>query len=131
MKHKDTKDTKEKANDLSLQIIAAGIEVHRRVGPGLLESVYEECMCTELNFRRIAFQRQVSLPIQYRNRLLECSYRLDLLVENLVVVELKAVEQVLPVHKAQVLSYLRLKKLWLGLLINFNVPALKFGIERL
>ncbi|MBI4552725.1 MAG: GxxExxY protein [Candidatus Latescibacteria bacterium] len=129
--HKDTKDTKGKANFLSKKIIGAAIEVHRCLGPGLLESAYEECLCHELALQRIPFERQVPLLVEYKGVHLECAYRLDLVVENLVIVELKAVEKMEPIYDAQLLTYLRLRNLWLGLLINFNVSTLKNGIKRL
>ncbi len=131
MHHKDTKDTKEEADRLSRQVIGAAIEVHRALGPGLLESVYEACLCHELAVRNIAFERQVSLPVQYKDVYLDCGYRLDVLVGDRVIVELKSVAQLEPIHDAQLLTYLRLSRLWLGLLINFNVPVLKQGIKRL
>ncbi|HKW27432.1 MAG TPA: GxxExxY protein [Terriglobales bacterium] len=111
-------------------IIGAAIEVHKQIGPGLLESTYEECLCHELNLRGIQFQRQLDLPVLYKGLKLDCGYRLDLLVEDRVVVELKAVEQILPVHEAQLLTYLHLAHKPVGLLINFNVPLLKDGIRR-
>jgi GxxExxY protein len=115
---------------LTEQIIGAAIEVHRELGPGLLESVYEECLCHELHLRNLSFVRQVNLPIQYKNVKLDCGYRLDLLVENSVVIEVKSLETILPVHQAQLLTYLRLSRVRIGLLINFNVPVLKNGIVR-
>ena len=110
-------------------IIGAAIEVHRELGPGLLESAYEECLAEELTLRRIGFARQVPIPAIYRGRTLDCGYRVDFIVGP-VAVELKAVEHVLPVHRAQLLTYLRLKHLRCGLLLNFNVPALYEGIVR-
>ncbi len=106
-------------------IIGAAIEVHKQLGPGLLESAYEECLCHELHLRGIQFQRQLDLPVLYKGLKLDCGYRLDLLVEDTVVVE-----QLLPVHEAQLLTYLRLAAKPVGLLINFNVPLLKEGIRR-
>ncbi|NJM06310.1 GxxExxY protein [Candidatus Gracilibacteria bacterium] len=120
-----------RADALSKQLIGAAIEVHRALGPGLLESAYEACLCHELKLRSIPFERQVALPVIYKGTMLDCGYRLDLLVGNLVIVELKAIDELEPIHEAQLLTYLRLKKLWLGLLINFNVPVLKQGIKRL
>ena len=96
----------------------------------MLESAYEECLCHELHLRGYRFERQVELPVAYKGVKLDCGYRLDLVVENEVVVELKAVEQILPIHEAQLLTYLRLSQMKLGLLINFNVPALKDGVVR-
>ena len=118
-------------NKLSSSIIGAAIEVHKAMGPGLLESAYEECLCYELEGLRIAFERQKPLSIQYKGHAIECAYRIDLLVENAIVVELKAVDRIEPVHQAQLLTYLRLSEKKLGLLINFNVPVLKDGIIRL
>ncbi len=119
------------ADSLSSIIVGAAIEVHRHLGPGLLESVYEECLCRELRLREITFERQVALPLEYKGFPLDCGYRLDLIVGSLVVVELKAVEKLDPIHEAQLLTYLRLSGLWLGLLVNFNVPVLRSGIKRL
>ena len=106
------------------------MEVHRSLGPGLLETVYEECLCHELTLRDVKFVRQHRLPVQYKNIRLDCGYRIDLLVEDEVVVELKAVEILTPLHDAQLLSYLRSGNWKIGLLINFNVPVLKHGIRR-
>ena len=117
-------------NELSFRIIAAAIEVHKALGPGLLESVYRACMVCELESAGIAVITEQIVPIYYKDIVLECGYRLDLLVENKIVVELKSVESVLPVHAAQILSYLRLTNKPLGLLINFNVSYLKQGIHR-
>lgn len=128
--HKDTKDTK-KSDELSGQIIGAAIEVHKSLGPGLLESAYEECLCRELDLIGLSFKRQKSLPVKYKGLDLDCGYRLDIVVEELVILELKAVEMLTPLHEAQLLTYLRLSGLWLGLLINFNVPILKDGIRRI
>ena len=124
-------DTKEKSNTLSREIIGAAIEVHKALGPGLLESAYEECLCQELKMRNIPFERQVDLPIEYKGIKLSAGYRMDIVVENLLVLELKSVEKLLPIHQAQLITYLRLSNIWLGLLINFNVPILKQGIKRL
>jgi GxxExxY protein len=112
-------------------IIGASIEVHRILGPGLLESAYEECLCRELDMRSIAYQRQVPLPIYYKGKNLDCGYRLDLLVGDEIVVEIKAIDHLLPVHEAQVITYLKLGGWHIGLLINFNTPVLKQGIKRL
>jgi len=131
MHHKGTKDTKEEANRLSHEILGAGLEVHRSIGPGLLESAYEECLAYELSQRKLGFQKQKCLPLRYKEVSLDCGYRLDFLMEGLVVVELKAVDQLLPIHEAQVLTYLRMSSLWLGLVLNFNVRTFKLGIRRL
>jgi GxxExxY protein len=117
-------------NGLTEAIIGAGIEVHKVLGPGLLESAYRRCLCHELKLRGIACETEVPLPVNYKGVLLDCGYRLDLLVENLVVVEIKAVETILPVHEAKLLTYLRLGGWQVGLILNFNVPVLKNGIRR-
>ena len=119
-----------KENKVSNKIIGAAIEVHKNLGPGLLESTYEECLCRELSLNGLSFERQKPLPINYKGIHLDCSYRLDLVVENCVIVELKSIDTLLPIHYAQLLTYLKLTGLKLGLLINFNVPVLKDGIKR-
>jgi GxxExxY protein len=121
----------EKENELTGLTIGAAIEVHRHLGPGLLESAYQECLCRELQIREIPFERQVPLPVEYKGVRLEAAYRLDIVIGGLVIVELKSVEALEPVHSAQLLTYLRLSGLHVGLLINFNVPTLKSGIRRL
>jgi len=118
-------------NQLTGEIIGAAIEVHKILGPGLLENIYEECLCVELEIRKIQFERQKELPIKYKETKLNCIYRIDLLVSNKVIVELKACESLQPIHEAQLLTYLKLSGIKLGLLINFNVPVLKEGIKRL
>jgi GxxExxY protein len=118
-------------NQLSSQIIGAAIEVHKNLGPGLLESAYEECLCHELGLRGILYERQKDLPIQYKGRNLTCGYRLDVVVESAIILELKSCERIEPIHEAQLLTYLKLSGLRLGLLINFNVGILKNGIRRL
>ena len=117
-------------NQCTEQIIGAAIEVHRALGPGLLESAYEECLCRELAVRSIPFERQRPLPVDYKGTRLDCGYRLDLLVAGSVVVEIKSVSNLEPIHDAQMLTYLKLGGWKLGLLINFNVPVLKDGIHR-
>jgi len=107
------------------------IEVHKVLGPGLLESAYEECLAHELSFANVFFERQVLLPVTYKSLQLDCGYRLDFLVEKTVVLELKALEGLQPIHEAQLLTYLKLGGRPIGLLINFNVPVLKKGIKRL
>jgi GxxExxY protein len=124
-------DGRELANELSNRIIGAAIDVHRQLGPGLLESAYECCLCHELVLRNISFERQVPLPVLYKGLEIDCAYRLDVVVDGLVILELKAVDKLLPIFDAQLLTYLRLSPLWLGLLINFNVEMLKDGIKRL
>ncbi len=118
-------------NEITGSIIGAAIEVHRSLGPGLLESAYEECLCHELGLQGLSFKRQVNLPVTYKGITLDCGYRLDLLVQGQVVVEIKAVETLLPIHDAQLLSYLRLGGWQVGLLINFHIPILKDGVRRL
>ena len=118
-------------NELTDRIIGAAIEVHKALGPGLLESAYESCLAYELSLLKIGFERQVPLPVRYKSLPLDCGYRLDFLVENLVVLELKAVERLEAIHEAQMLTYLKLGGWRVGLLINFNVPVLKRGIRRL
>ena len=111
-------------------IIGAAIEVHCALGPGLLESAYEQCLCHELHLRGLAFKRQVDLPLTFKGVQLDCGYKLDVLVEDTIVVELKSVEKLLPIHQAQLLTYMKLAGKPVGLLINFNVPLLTQGIIR-
>ena len=113
--------------ELTEKIIGAVIEVHRALGPGLLESAYEECLCREFNLRGLTFQRQVQLPVEYKGVKLDCGYRLDLVVQDDVVLELKCVEHTLPVHEAQLLTYLKLTGKHVGIIINFNVATLVRG----
>jgi len=119
------------ANELSNKIIGAAIEVHKTLGPGLLESTYEECLCYELELRGLFYERQKSLPISYKDKNLECGYRLDIVVENKIIVELKSCASIEPIHRAQLLTYLRLSGLKLGLLLNFNTPLMRDGIVRI
>lgn len=116
---------------LSKEIIGAAIEVHSHLGPGLLESAYEECLCREMSIRGLTFERQKPLAVSYKGVKLDCGYRLDVVVGGLVILELKAVDQVESIHEAQLLTYLKLLDLKLGILINFNVPLLKDGIKRI
>jgi GxxExxY protein len=118
-------------NQLTGEVIASAIEVHKILGPGLLESTYEECLCRELGLRKISFERQKDLPIVYKGFSLDCGYRLDVIVDSRLVLELKACESLLPIHHAQLLTYLKLTGMKVGLLINFNVPILKEGIKRI
>ncbi len=111
-------------------VIGAAVEVHKTLGPGLLENAYEECLCHELHLRDIPFKRQIAVPVSYKGIKVDCGYRLDLLVDDKVVVELKAVEKLLSVHEAQLLTYLRAMGKRVGLLVNFNVPVLHRGIIR-
>jgi GxxExxY protein len=125
-----TKDTKACSLATSHDIVGAAIEVHRWLGPGLLESVYEVALCKELRMRRMLVERQVSVPVTYKEEVLDCCLKLDLLVNNNIIVEVKTLEKIAPVHKAQLLTYLKLQKVWLGLLINFNVALLRDGVRR-
>jgi GxxExxY protein len=118
-------------NELSGRVIGACIEVHRHLGPGLLEAVYEECLGEELTLRGIPFDKQVNVPVTYKGRELSARYRVDLIVNKSIIVELKAIETLLPVHKSQVLTQLRLTGLHLGLLVNFFVPRLIEGVKRI
>ncbi|MGC8837420.1 MAG: GxxExxY protein [Anaerolineae bacterium] len=115
---------------LSRQVIGCAIEVHRHLGPGLLESTYEQCLAHELSLAGIPFALQVPLPVEYKGLKLDCGYRVDLLVDGQMIVELKSVDQILPIHTAQILTYMKLARIPVGLLINFNVEVLKDGIKR-
>ena len=117
-------------NEITQAIIGAAIDVHRALGPGLLESAYKECLCRVLELKQLQFEKEKGLPLEYKGLILEQGYRVDVLVLNRVVVEVKAVEVVLPVHEAQLMTYMRLGGWRVGLLINFNVPVLKDGIRR-
>ena len=116
---------------LTQKVIGSAIEVHRRLGPGLLESTYEQCLAHELSLSGVAFRLQTRMPVNYRDIKLDCGYRVDMFVENRVIVEIKAVEQLLGVHEAQVITYMRLANVPVGLLINFNVKLLRDGVRRL
>jgi GxxExxY protein len=122
---------KERANELSHAVIGAAIEVHRHLGPGLLENAYQVCLCHELTLRGIPFDPQVKLPVVYKGLELDTAYRMDVVVADLFLLELKAVERHEAVFDAQVLTYLRLSGFWLGLLMNFNVPVMRDGIKRI
>jgi GxxExxY protein len=124
-------EEKDRLDSITRRIIGAAIEVHKHLGPGLLESAYESCLAFELSERGLAIERQKPLPIKYKNVLLDCGYKLDLVVEDSVIVELKAIEQLLPIHEAQLLSYLRISGKSTGLLINFHVRVLKNGLKRI
>ena len=117
-------------DELSRNVIGCAIEVHRNLGPGLLESTYRQCLACELSHARIAFQMEVPLPVRYKDLLLDCGYRIDLLVSGDLIVEIKSVETLLSIHQAQILTYMRLSEVSLGLLINFNVTKLQNGIKR-
>ena len=116
---------------LTERIIGFAIEIHRQLGPGLLESAYEECLAFELGQASIAFERQIDLPVVYKSVRLDCAYWLDLKIENRLIVEVKSVERLMPIHEAQLITYLRLTGLSVGLLLNFNTNVLKNGIRRL
>jgi GxxExxY protein len=117
-------------DEISNRVIGCALEVHRVLGPGLLESAYEECLYYELQFAGLVCQRQMDLPVQYKGRRLDCGYRLDLVVEDKLIVELKSVETLLPIHEAQLLTYMKLSGLKIGLLMNFNERYLKDGLKR-
>jgi GxxExxY protein len=127
---KDTKNTKMEFDELSRRVIGCAIEVHRTLGPGLLESTYRQCLAYELSEAQISFQMEVPVPVRYKNVLLDCGYRVDLLISAELIVEIKSVETLLPIHQAQTLTYMRLAKIPIGLLINFNVTKLQNGIKR-
>ncbi len=117
-------------DDLSNRVIGCAIEVHRHLGPGLLESAYEQCLAHELSRNNIGFEPQLAQPVRYKDILLDCGYRLDVLVENQIIIELKSVERLLGIHEAQLLTYMKLAEIKIGLLMNFNVTKLKEGIKR-
>jgi len=119
-----------KINEITQKIIGCAIEVHRNLGPGLLESAYEECLAFELEKAGLNIKRQVPTPVIYKDVKLDCGYRIDILIENLVVIELKVVDEINPVHEAQILTYMKFSKMNIGLLMNFNVTVLKNGIRR-
>lgn len=121
---------REKLNEISSKILHASIHVHREMGPGLLESIYEVCLEEELKSRGLRCERQVSIPLQYKGKLLSKDFRIDMLVEGEIIIEIKAVEYVLGVHEAQIISYLKLAKKKLGFLINFNEVLVKNGFHR-
>lgn len=118
-----------KFSSLSEKVIGAAIEVHKALGPGLLESTYQQCLAHELSINSINFKMEYPIPVKYKGINLDCGYRLDLLVENKIIIELKSVEMIKPIHKAQILSYMKLTKISQGFLINFNVELLKQGLK--
>ena len=120
-----------KFDELSNRVIGCALEVHRHLGPGLLESTYEQSLAYELKLERIPFKLQHPLPVQYKDVKLDCGYRIDMLIDNTIIVELKSVEKILPIHQAQLLTYMRLSGIKIGLLINFNVKYIKDGIKRM
>jgi GxxExxY protein len=122
---------RQKVNKITEQIIGAAIDVHRELGPGLLESAYEACLAYELIRRGLKVERQKEIPLQYHEVILDCGYRMDLLVQETVVVEVKAQDRLLPIHEAQLMSYLKLSGCKVGLLINFNVKILTSGVKRI
>ncbi|MHB1134850.1 MAG: GxxExxY protein [Chloroflexota bacterium] len=126
--HPDYSSTPE--HSLTEQVIGAAIEVHRHLGPGLLEAVYQACLARELTLRQVPFEQEVPLPVEYKGVRLDCGYRLDFVVGGTVVVELKAVDELRPVHEAQLMTYLKVTGCRVGLLVNFNVSALKQGLRR-
>ena len=128
MNHRDTETQRDA---LTETIIGAAIDVHRVLGPGLLESAYQECLCVELGLRNLRFVSQLELPVEYKGLRVDVGYRLDLVIENQIVLELKSVERLLPLHEAQLLTYMRLGRFQTGLILNFNVPVLKDGIRRM
>jgi len=135
MNHKDTKTQREAISDelngLARQVVDAAFHVHKALGPGLLESVYETCLCHELTKRRVAFQKQVVLPVVYDGLEIKTGLRIDLWIENQLIVELKAIDSLHEIHKAQIMTYMKLTDSRLGLLVNFNVPVIKDGIKRI
>lgn len=127
----DTESTEKNTGALTGLIIGAAIEIHKVLGPGLLESTYEACLIYELQLRKLKVESQKSIPVFYKDVMLDCGYRADLIVENQVIVEIKAVTSLIPIHEAQLLSYLKLSDCKIGLLINFNVKVLRDGIKRM
>ncbi|MCX7045261.1 MAG: GxxExxY protein [Candidatus Sumerlaeota bacterium] len=127
MIHPSAEDVKD---PLSQKVIGCAIQVHRELGPGLLESAYEECLCYELKLAGLSFERQVPLPVIYKEVKMDCGYRLDVVVDKKLILELKTVENLLPIHEAQLLTYLKLSGIRFGLLMNFNTAILKEGIKR-
>jgi len=133
--HGDTENTEKNVSlshdsSMSERVIKMAMDVHRQLGPGLLETIYEQCLCCELEQGGIAYARQVPLPVTYKTLRLDCAYRMDIVVDNSLVVEVKAVERILPIHEAQMLTYLRLSGHKVGLLMNFNNVVLKDGLRR-
>jgi GxxExxY protein len=130
MSYDDREIKRQRLNELTAKVIGLCIEIHRELGPGLLESAYEECLAYELSTAGLRFERQRALPVRYKDVQLDCGYRLDLVVEDALILELKAVTELHSIHEAQLLTYLKLDKKTLGLLLNFNVPTLKQGVRR-
>ena len=121
---------REELEGIATQVVDAAFAVHQELGPGLLESAYEMALCRELDLRNISFERQKPMPVHYKGAVLDCGYRIDVLVEGVIVVELKAVAELLPIHEAQLFTYLKLAECHLGFLFNFNVRLIKHGIKR-
>jgi GxxExxY protein len=130
MKNTSNETARQTLNDLSGKVIGLCIKIHRELGPGLLEGAYEECLAYELSEAGLRFERQRPLPVRYKEVHPDCGYRLDLVVEDVLIIELKAVTELHPIHQAQLLTYLKLDRKSLGLLVNFNVPILKQGVKR-
>jgi len=130
MNHRETEAQRQKLNELSGRVIGGCIEIYRELGPGLLESAYEECLAYELSQMGLRFERQKPLPVGYKAVRLDCGYRLDLVVEDGLIVDLKAVNELAPIHEAQLLTYLKLTGKPVGLLLNFNVQVMKDGVTR-
>ena len=131
MNHEDTEAQRTKLNELSHRVIGLCMEVHRELGPGLLESAYEEALAYEFTKAGLGFERQREMPLLYKGVKLDCGYRLDFIVEGQLIIELKALSELLPIRQAQLLTYLKLERRSLGLLVNFNTPALKDGVRRI
>ena len=121
----------DRVEELATEVIDAALQVYRALGPGLLESVYQTCLCHELSLRKIPFQKEVELPVVYKSMRLDAGLRLDLLIDDVIILELKSVEKIIPVHEAQLLTYLKLTGKRLGFLLNFNVPLMKQGTKRI
>ena len=128
--HEGKTKAKVKFDELSNKVLGCAIQVHRELGPGLLESTYEQCLAYELSQANIGFKFQVELPVEYKQVKLDCGYRIDLLADDRLIVELKSVEQLLRIHEAQILTYMKLAAISVGLLINFNVDVLRKGVRR-
>jgi GxxExxY protein len=128
MNHRGTETQRD---ELTENVIGAAIEVHKQLGPGLLESAYQICLCHELKLKNIGYKSEVPLPVEYKGIKLDCGYRMDLVIENQLIVELKTAERILPVHEAQLLTYMKLANTGKGLLLNFHTPVLKQGIKRM
>ena len=132
MHHEEHEETRRiKFDELSNRVIGCALEVHRNLGPGLLESTYEQCLAHEFRLIEIPFKLQYPLPVEYKGVKLDCGYRIDLLVDDRLIIELKSVDKILPIHQTQLLTYMKLSNISIGLLINFNVRVLKQGVKRM